>query len=177
MPVEATNWGTWKSSSWSVQQASSPASVYSSLAYKSSRSKSDSLYWFNPSLSNSSNPSELPVSPESKKSATTSGFNWISSADRRHVNVKIVKLLAPLINCQNSGERRPNDWLIVHLSHNGNETQRSTRVEWGKIVIWSYFFMGGGVQGKLKLLHTGGYWWFRCWWVKFELLSHERTIF
>lgn len=79
--------------------------------------------------------------------------------------MKILKLLAPLNNCQKSGERRPNDWLIVHLSHNGNETQRSTRVEWGKIIIRSYFFMGGGgVQGKLKLklLHTGGYWWFRC---------------
>lgn len=58
--------------------------------------------------------------------------------------MKILKLLAPLINCQKSGERRPNDWLIVHLSHNGNETQRSTRVEWGKIIIRSYFFMGGG---------------------------------
>lgn len=65
--------------------------------------------------------------------------------------MKILKLLAPLNNCQKSGERRPNDWLIVHLSHNGNETQRSTRVEWGKIIIRSYFFMGGGSSREVEV--------------------------
>lgn len=66
--------------------------------------------------------------------------------------MKILKLLAPLINCQKSGERRPNDCLIVHVSHNGNETQRSTRVEWGKIIIRSYFFMGRGGSREVEVV-------------------------
>ena len=65
--------------------------------------------------------------------------------------MKILKLLAPLNNCQKSGERRPNDWLIVHLSHNGNETQRSTRVEWGKIIIRCIFLWGVGGSREVEV--------------------------
>ena len=84
-----------------------------------------------------------------------------------------------------SVERRLNDWFIILRSHyDSNKTQRSTRGEWGEIVIGSPFLQvvtGGSekvgvvmhrwlwvVQGKLGLLCAGGYGWFRGSWGCYE---------
>ena len=69
-----------------------------------------------------------------------------------------------------SVERRLNDWFIILRSHyDNNKTQRSTRGERGEIVIGSPFYGRlQAVQGKLGLLCTGGYGWFRGSWGCYE---------